>query len=163
MSRQFFISNFFCTCFLLLFFFFSAINIVDAEEAQRIKGPIIITSEKLVTDNKTNTALFEKSVVARTSDLTMYAENMLVHYDKDSGNVTRIDASGGVKLIKGDRIITSREASYFAEGEKVIFTGEPRAVKNKHVVTGRKMTYFMREDRFLVEDSKVFLKHKKEQ
>jgi len=117
----------------------------------------------LTADNKARTALFERSVVARTTDLTMYADRMLVHYDKDTGNVTQIDAEGAVKVVKENRVITSREAVYYADGEKVIFTGEPRAVEDENVVAGKKIIYLMNEDRFLVEDSKVFLTQKKEQ
>jgi lipopolysaccharide export system protein LptA len=82
---------------------------------------------------------------------------MLVYSNKDSGDVTKIDATGAVKMIKDKRVITSHEATYYAEGEKVIFTGDPKAVEDGNVMTGKKMTYLMNEDRFLVDDSKVFL------
>jgi lipopolysaccharide export system protein LptA len=123
----------------------------------KVKGPIIITSETLTADNKTNTAIFEGAVIARTTDLTIYAGRMIVQYNGVTGNVTQIDAQEAVKLIKENRVITSKEATYFANEEKVIFTGEPRAVQEENVITGKKMTYFMDEDRFVVEDSKVFL------
>jgi lipopolysaccharide export system protein LptA len=138
-------------------------NVFSAEESKKIKGPIIITSETLTADNKTHTALFENSVVARTTDMTIYADRMLVYYAEDTGSVTKIEAVGGIKLIKGKRVITSKEATYYADGEKVIFTGEPRAVEGENVVTGSKMTYLLNEDRFLVEGSKVFLIKKKRQ
>jgi len=160
MSRQLFISKLFYLSGALIIFLLLSINVFSAEEAERIKGPIIITSEILTADNQTHTALFENSVVARTTDMTIYADRMLVYYNKDTGNVIRINAEGDVKLIKENRVITSKEAVYYAEGEKVIFSGEPRAVDGENVVTGRKMTYLLNEDRFLVEDSKVFLKNK---
>ncbi len=163
MSRQFFISNLFCLSRASIIFLLLSINAFSAEEAERIKGPIIITSEILTADNQNHTAIFEKSVVAKTTDMTIYADKMLVYYNKDTGNVTRIDIAGGVKVIKENRVITSKEATYYAEGEKVIFTGEPRAVDGENVVTGKKMTYLLNEDRFLVEDSKVFLKKNKVQ
>jgi lipopolysaccharide export system protein LptA len=144
----------------LLVFFFVTAGIVAAEEVKRIKGPIVITSEKLTADNTAYTALFERSVVARTKEMTIYADKMLVSSDKDSGDVTRIDSSGHVQLIKGNRVVTSQEAVYFADEDKVIFTGEPKAVEDGNVITGKKMTYLMNEDRFFVEGSKVFLTKK---
>jgi lipopolysaccharide export system protein LptA len=135
----------------------------NIDQQKKIKGPIVVTSEMLTADNKAHTALFERSVVARTTDMTIYADKMLVHYEEGSGNVTQIDAEGQVKVIKEDRVITSREAVYYASGDKAIFTGDPRAVEGENVVTGKKMTYLMNDDIFLVEDSKVFLKNKKEQ
>lgn len=162
MLPQLFISNLFRLGGSLVIFFLLSASVFSAEEGKKIRGPIIITSKTLTADNKAHTALFEDSVAARTIDITLYADRMLVHYDKDTGNVTRIDAEGAVKFIKENRVITSQEATYYADGEKVIFIGEPRAVEGENVVTGRKMTYLMNEDRFLVEGSKVFLK-KKEQ
>lgn len=160
MSRQLFISKLFYLSGALIIFLLLSLNAFSAEKAERIKGPIIITSEILTADNQTHTALFENSVVARTTDMTIYADRMLVYYNKDTGNVIRINAEGDVKLIKENRVITSKEATYYAEGEKVLFSGEPRAVDGENVVTGRKMTYLLNEDRFLVEGSKVFLKNK---
>ena len=142
----------------MLFVFFLVIsNGFSAEAVNKIKGPIVITSEKLTADNNTHTALFEHSVIARTADVTLYANTMLVYSDKASGDVTRINASGDVKLIRDKRVIISREATYYAEGEKVVFTGDPKAVEDGNVITGKQMTYLMNEDRFLVDDSKVFL------
>jgi lipopolysaccharide export system protein LptA len=131
--------------------------------AKKIKGPITITSEMLTADNQARTALFERSVIARTADMTIYADRMLVQYDKTTGNVARIDAGGTVKVTTVNRVITSRDAVYFAGEEKIVFTGEPKAVEGQNVVTGKKMTYLMNEDRYLVEDSKVFLTDKKDQ
>jgi lipopolysaccharide export system protein LptA len=156
MSKQLFISS-----LLILFFIFN--NIHAEEKSQRLKGPIVITSETLTVDNEAHTALFEKSVVARTTDSTLYADKMLVYYHPDTGDITKIDAEGHIKLMRGTRAIISNEATYYADGEKIIFTGEPRAVEGENVVTGKKITYFLNDDRFLVEDSKVFLKKKRGQ
>jgi lipopolysaccharide export system protein LptA len=161
MSKQPFISNFFRLSLFFSVFFLFASEGLSEQGSGEIKGPIVITSQMLTADNKTNTAIFERSVVAKTTDITIYADKMIVRNEKDTGNVTRIDAEGNVKFIKGNRVIISREATYFADGEKVIFTGEPRATEGENVVTGRKMTYYMKEDRFLVEESKVFLTKKK--
>ena len=157
MSRQLFIIS---SLLIILLFVPSAFS---EEKAKQIKGPIIITSERLTADNKTCTALFEVSVIARIPDMTIHADRMLVSYEEKTGNITKIEAAGNIKLIKGNRVITSKEATYYADEEKVIFTGEPRATEGENVVTGRTMTYFMDEDRYLVEDSKVFVKKKKEQ
>lgn len=158
MSRQLFTSS------LVILFLLLSTNAFSAEKAQqRIKGPIIITSETLTADNTAHTALFERSVVARTTDMTLYADRMLVFYDADSGEITKIEAEGSTKVIKGTRAITSQKATYYADGEKVIFTGEPRATDGENVVTGAKITYLLNEDKYLVEESKVFLKKRKEQ
>ena len=127
-----------------------------------IKGPVTITSETLTADNKAHTALFEKKVVATTTNLTIQSDKMLVFYKEDGGDVTKIEATGNVRVLRESRIITSKAATYYADEQKVVFTGEPRAMDGDNVVTGTKMTYFMDDDRFHVENSKVILKNKKE-
>lgn len=147
-------------CFILCFFTASSF----AAEKQKAKVPTVITSETLTTDSKAHTALFEKNVVAKKGDMTLYADKMLVYYsdEKGSSNIKRIDAEGNVKLVKGDRVVTSKFAVYFADPEEhVIFTGDPRATQGENVVTGTKMTYFMKDDRSIVENSKVLLVERK--
>lgn len=156
MSKQLFISN-------LLILFLLSTNVFSEEKAQRIKGPITITSEMLTADNKAHTALFERSVVARTTDMTLYANRMLVSYNADSGDITMIEAEGSIRLLKGTRVITSQKAIYYAGEERVLFTGDPRATDGENVVTGTKITYLLNEDRYLVENSKVFLRKQKAQ
>ena len=87
--------------------------------------------------------MFEKNVVAKTTDLTIYSDKMLVYYKEDGGTVTKIEATGNVKVLRESRIITSKSAIYYADEEKVVFTGEPRAMDGDNVVTGTKITYFM--------------------
>lgn len=165
MLRQFFIVSIFVFVILSGFTF----SVVAAEpqrgeddKAGQIKGgPIVITSEKLSADNKAHTALFEGSVVAKTENMMLYSDRMFVYYAEKTGNVTRIDAEGRVRLVRKDLIVTSNTANYFADEDKVVFTGEPKAVERGNIVTGTKMTYLIKEDRSIVENSKVLLENKK--
>lgn len=140
------------------------INPVFAEEKKEIPEPIIITSKTLINDSKAKTATFEGDVVAKRGEVTLYAGKMIVYYEDEQkgGNIKMIEAIGNVKLVKADRVITSHKATYYPEPEeRVIFTGEPRATEGKNLVIGEKITYFMKDDRSLVEKSKVYLKEKK--
>jgi lipopolysaccharide export system protein LptA len=153
--------------FLIISIFLMLVPVLNAfpeETKSRLKGgPITVTSESLTSDGKSHSALFEKNVVAKTPDMTIYAARMLVFYKEGSGDVTKIEATGDVKLLKDSRIITAQKAIYYAEGEeKVVFTGEPRAIDGENIVTGSIMTYFLIDDRSYVENSKVFLKNKKD-
>ena len=126
----------------MMFFLFTSTGF--SEDKKKIEGPIVITSQRLTTDNKAGTAVFEQSVVAQTTDMTLYADKMIVLYDEEGGgDVTKIDAEGNVKVVKGDKVITSQKASYFADTENVVFYGDPRAVEGDNVVTGSTMTYLM--------------------
>ena len=148
----------------IFFLFVPALRAFPEETQARLKGgPITVTSETLTSDGKAHTALFEKNVIAKTPDMTIYAAKMLVYYKEGSGNVTKIESTGDVKVLKDSRIITAQKAVYYAEGEeKVVFTGDPRAVDGENLVTGSTITYFPKEDRSYVENSKVYLKSKKD-
>ena len=131
-----------------------------ATQTLETKGPVTITSSTLTVDNKAHTALFEGSVIAKTEEMTMYADRMTVSYTEGSA-ISRIDATGRVKVVKGERLITAAAATYFAAEEKVVFTGDPRAAEEGNVVSGSKITYLIKEDRSIVENSKVFIEKQK--
>ncbi len=130
----------------------------------RVKGPVTVTSETLTADNQAHTALFEKNVIAKTTDMTMYADWMLVYYTDPGGEITKIESKGNVKVHKEDKVITSQEATYFADPpERIVFTGNPRAFDEQNVVSGTKITYFVDGDRSFVEgSSKVIMKNKQD-
>lgn len=134
-----------------------------SEQKNNVKEPTIVTSQKLTTDNKAHTALFEGNVVAKKGDRTMYADRMLVYYSEEKGgsNIKKIEADGNVKLVRGDRVVTSKSAVYYAEPEEyIVFTGDPRASQGENVITGTKITYFMKDDHSIVENSKVVIVNK---
>lgn len=136
------------------------VRVLPAQERKADTEPTVITSQSLSADNKAKTALFEGSVVARKGDMTFTGDRMLVYYsdEKGSGAVTKIEAEGNVKLVKGERVITARSATYFTvPEEKMIFTGDPRVSDGENLITGTRMTYFLKDERSFVENSKVFL------
>lgn len=144
--------------FLSIVYMFIFLSIASGEDKLiGSKGPVVITSTTLTADNKARTALFEGSVIARSENMTLYSDKMLVYYT-ETGKITKIEATGHIKLIKGERVITSDSAVYLAEEDKVIFTGEPRAMEGSSIVTGTKMTYHLKDDRSIVENSKVIIK-----
>jgi lipopolysaccharide export system protein LptA len=126
------------------------------------KKPIIITSETLTADNKNNTAVFEGSVVAETSDITMSSDKMTVYYDNSEGKVSKIHAIGNVKVLNNTRVLFSKEAVYIDDEEKIIFSGNPKAVEGDNVITGEKIIFFIKDERAVVESSRVILKNKKD-
>ncbi len=123
------------------------------------KKPIVITSQTLTADNRKHTAVFEGSVVAKTGDLVIYADQMTVFYDTSDNKIKKIHASGNVRVHNRERAIFSDEAVYFSngDGERIIFSGSPRAVEGENVITGTRITFYPEDDRAVVEGSRVIL------
>lgn len=143
--------------------FLSVIHGVSfAEQKKGAREPVTITSRIMTADNKANIAIFEGSVKAVKGDIILYADKMTVYYqdEKAGSSIRKIDAEGKIKLIRGDRVLTSSFAQYFSGTEEnAIFTGEPKATDGESVITGSKMTYFFKNDRYVVENSKVFMQN----
>ncbi|MCI4626686.1 MAG: lipopolysaccharide transport periplasmic protein LptA [Candidatus Magnetoovum sp. WYHC-5] len=118
--------------------------------------PLVITSNTLVADNMNNMATFSGNVQATRGDIAFYADTMVVNYDA-GGNITQIDAHGNIKLTRQKKTLVSSRAIYNTTKEQLIFTGNPEARDGKNVIKGTKMTYYVKEDRSVVENSKVFL------
>jgi lipopolysaccharide export system protein LptA len=143
---------------LFLTLFYLSVTPISAENAK----PIVITSQTLIVDNKSNTATFEGSVVAKTEDIIIYSDKMEVSYNNSQGEITKIHAYGNVRVHKKERVIFSKEAIYLGQEEKIIFTGNPKAVDGENVITGTQIIYFFKDDRAIVKNSNVVLKKKQE-
>ncbi len=155
MSRPFFTFS----CFLAILitcFSFSTVPVSEGAE----KKSIIITSETLTADNKNNTAVFEGSVVAKTEDITIYSDRMVVFYSDSENNVKKINATGNVKVHSKERAIFSKQASYINDEKKIVFTGNPKAIEGDNVITGSQIIYFLEDGRAVIEESRVILQNK---
>lgn len=157
MSRPYFIFN---SLLSILIIFFSLNGAAVSEGAE--KKAITITSETLTADNRNSTATFEGSVVAKTDDVIIYSEKMVVFYGDTENSIREIHATGDVKVHSKERAIFSKEASYINSEEKIIFTGNPKAVEGGNVIYGTKIIYFLKDDRAVVEGSRVILQNKQE-
>ena len=155
MSRPFFIANF---VFITLILYIAAFAVDLPENAE--KEAVIITSQSFTADNKNNTAVFEGSVVAKTGGIIMYADKMTVFYDKPESKIKKIHAIGNVRVHKKERALFSEEAVYFEDEEKIIFRGNPKAVEGENVITGKQITFYLKDDRVVVEGSRVILQNR---
>jgi len=124
------------------------------------KKPVVITSQTLTADSKSNTAVFEGAVVAKTNDVTIYSDKMTVFYNNTESKINRIEAAGNVRVLKKERAIFSDEAVYLEDEKKIIFKGNPKAVEGENIITGTAITFFLQDDRAVVEGSKVILQNK---
>lgn len=146
---------------------------------------IIITSQSLVFKNQENAAVFEGKVVLTKGEFVMHADQMIVHFEGSPvsaaspksgkagassarpttpdlptfGNraVSLIDAMGNVVMEQGKRKAKSKKALYYQREEKLVLTGDPEVWEQGYRVTGTKMTVLLREDRSIVESSRVVI------
>jgi len=154
------------------------------EPSPTTPAEIVITSESLVFRDHDNMALFTGKVVMTKGDFVMRADQMVVHFDGTSpapsaqrsgktgtpaspaatdlptvGNraINLIDATGNVFMQRGEKRAKSKKAVYYQRDETLVLTGDPEAWEEGYRVTGTKMTMFLREDRSIVEGSRVII------
>ncbi len=126
------------------------------------KSQIIISSDTLTADNKNNTAVFKGNVVAKTDDITMYSDKMIVSYDSKDSKIIKIHALGNVKVNNEERALFSQEAIYIDNEEKIIFTGNPKAIEGDNMITGKQIIFFLKDNRTLVEGSRMVIQSRPE-
>jgi len=111
---------------------------------------ISINSDTMEYDNRANMAIFKGNVVARQDDITMFANSMQVFYS-ESGGLSRVEATGDVRVIQGDRIATGSNIVFDNATQTIVATGNPRVWQGDNVVHGRKITVYLREERTVVD------------
>ncbi len=147
---------------------------------------VVITSQSLVFKNQENMAVFDGKVVMVKTGFTMHADHMIAYFAATqpadtaatkkvtkstpapprpgpelptlgSRAVSLIEATGNVIMEQGSKKAKSKKAVYSQHDEKLVLTGEPEAWEQGYHVTGTKMTMFLKEDRSIVETSRVVI------
>jgi lipopolysaccharide export system protein LptA len=148
---------------------------------------IVITSQSLVFKNQENMAVFDGKVVMAKVGFVMHADHMIVYFAGGPetvstapkgtpktvppggrtagpelptlGNraVSLIEAMGNVIMEQGGKTAKSKKAVYSQHDEKLVLTGDPQVWEEGYHVTGVKMTMFLKEDRSIVESSRVVI------
>jgi len=135
-----------------------SVTYADQGGVKREGRKVVITSEVFTADNRTSTAVFEGSVVATIEDITIHSDRMTIYYNSSRGSIKRIHAAGRVRVHRNGSVIFSDDATYSGDEEKIVFTGRPKLVEGENVVTGTRIIYLLRDDRAIVEGSRVVLR-----
>ena len=128
-----------------------------------------VTSEKMTVQNKEQRAVFEGKVVLTKGDLVVRSDLMVVFYEpresQKNGSagaehgeeqvsqmaVSRIEATGRVKIEKKAGTATCRKAVFYQKDQKIVLTGDPVAWERGNRVAGDRITMFLDQDRTVVE------------
>lgn len=149
LTRQVLYSRFRLFCAMLVFGFFLAWGVSMAVAAPLGNDqPIEISSESLDADYAAGTIRFLGSVIARQGDATLHSQELVVHLDRNTRQIQRIEAFKNVRIVQKDRVATGQAARLERATGKVVLTGSPRIERGKDSVEGDEITYFLNEERF---------------
>jgi lipopolysaccharide export system protein LptA len=127
-------------------------NTTQGENA-RANQPLRIASDQMEADHKKSMITFTGSVVARQGEMTIYADQTTVFYEKkpEGNEVREIVATGNVKIHQGDQVATAQKGVFFNGEQKIVLTGQPKVWQGKDTVSGEKITFLLAEDKSFVE------------
>ncbi|MFQ5455890.1 MAG: LptA/OstA family protein [Nitrospirota bacterium] len=168
---------------ILILLIFSKADIISAEEiAGEEKQPLSITADMMTVKNMENKAIFQGNVTVIKGDVRLNADRVEVSFSlpekgrssKESGfagfesmmgldnqnEIDLIEAIGEVKMAQGNRKAKAEKAFYYQVEEKIVLTGNPEAWDNDQRIAGKKITIYLKEDKSIVEESRVVINPK---
>jgi len=139
--------------FLMLLFFSSHADAFDEDSgASLIKAdiPIEVSSDRLEAEDLAGRVTFLGNVVVKRGELSLYAPEVEVYYLQGTRDVERIEAHGGVRIVQGERVLTSDSVLYSHREEKVLLKGNARVFREGNSVEGDEITVFLRDEKSVV-------------
>jgi lipopolysaccharide export system protein LptA len=123
--------------------------------------PIRITSERLITDSKENSAEFSGHVQATQGNTVITANRLKIYYQSNgAGNpsvagaesLRKIIATGDVEIKFDNRVAVTQEAVYITDEKRLVLTGpNSKITSGKDFISGSKITFFRSDGRVQVE------------
>lgn len=163
--RQF--SYFFKIILIAVIFFMFSLPLMGAETKKKPdKEPVRITSDNMVVHNKEKLIIFKGNVVAKKGNATIYSDELKVYHSQEEGkkqgnkapgiegNISKIIATGNVRIEQGERQATGQKAEYFSGEQKVVLTGDPVAWEKGNKVSGTEMIFYLDKDTSIVKGNK---------
>ena len=119
------------------------------------REPVEITSDRMEADDVAKTLVFIGHAVAKQGDVTISGDRLTIYYTaKDAaargGDVERIVAEGGVRIVQGTRVATGGKAEYFRNEDRIVLTGSPKVVDGANSVQGHEIILYNKENRSVV-------------
>lgn len=147
---------------LVFVLFFQLNGAAQEKKAASAKGfgmlsprtPIEITSDTVEGDQKQNQVLFKGNVIAKQEEITLHANQLLIHYDGDMKKLKEIVATGNVRILQQDRRATCQKATFYQIENKIVLEGEAVIREGDNIVRGDRVVYLVDEERSYVEGGK---------
>lgn len=118
------------------------------------KKGVDIVASKMEGFEKENRILFEGSVILKQEDLTMVSEKLEAYLSEDRKEIRKMFAKGNVKIVKGERTATCKEAEFDNELRIIILRGDVDVVSGPDRLKGETVIYFLDEEKVVVSGEK---------
>jgi lipopolysaccharide export system protein LptA len=122
--------------------------------------PIVIHSDTLLFDQQQRMITFEGEVRARSDDLQVDCDKMVVYLNEDpssnpsveSGRIEKIIALGEVVINRSEGgVAKAGKAVFYQNEEKVVLTENPSIQQGPDLAEGHRIVIYLKENRSIIE------------
>lgn len=117
-----------------------------------VSNALAIDADTLVLENPRATASWKGHVKVTRGATVLTAPELVAHYD-ERGEITRVQAKGGVEATERDRWARGQRADYDVKRSVLVVTGNPEARQGTSRMKGTRVTFFPGTDFIEVENA----------
>ena len=103
-------------------------------------APVEVAADSLTVDQDTGTAVFSGNVVIGQGDLRLSASSVRVIYDEATGDITKLNASGGVTFMTATEAAEAQTAVYDLTSGTIVLTGDVLLTQGARALSANQMT-----------------------
>lgn len=103
--------------------------------------PVKVTADTFTVDQAAHLATFTGNVVITRSDMSMWAEKVVVHYGTgDNSDIDSLEATGGVRIKTPEQEATGRRATFDPDTSVLRLIDDVTVTSAKGTVNGPELT-----------------------
>ena len=103
-------------------------------------APVEVAADSLTVDQDTGTAVFSGNVVIGQGDLRLSASSVRVIYDEATGDITKLNATGGVTFMTATEAAEAQTAVYDLTSGTIVLTGDVLLTQGASALSANQMT-----------------------
>jgi len=103
-------------------------------------APVEVTADSLNVDQDTGTAIFDGNVLIGQGALRLSAGKVEVIYNEATGDISRLNASGGVTFVTADEAAEAASAIYDLVAGTLTLTGDVLLTQGPSAISAATMT-----------------------
>ena len=121
-----------------------------ASKVGKEKLPVNVTSDRMISDNKTNLITFTGNVKVVRGDATLLAEKIVVQRGAGGKGIDTITATENVRVVQGEKHATGDKGVYYDAEKTIVLSGNVKSWEKENLITGNEMTYFLDTEKVVV-------------
>ncbi len=114
--------------------------------------PTVVTSGRAYVDYDKNTAEFIDNVHVKDASGDMWADKMVVHFDRNTRDIKELIATGKKVITQAhNKRSLSRKAVYTSSDGRIVLTGAPSIREERNIYSADKITIFKDSEKTIFE------------